>query len=237
MAGGSVTYTKDVARDLAEELPGVPPRRPDRADAAADLRRRGRLGGHDQGSRERKADAAVARRPEVRPLFQRPQLCRRQTGKTLLGWIEQGCPRGDDQRPAGPRSLSAGWSIGKPDVVFTMEREFDVPARHRVAASPTSISSVDPNFTEDRWIRRRRPGRATGGRASHHRVSPCRADRKRERSEDGIGNGFLVGYAPGDMPLICPPGTAQDPEGLRAALPDALHAQRQSQVTTARPSA
>ena len=46
----------------------------------------------------------------------------------MLGWLAQGCPKGDlaDLPPA--KEFPEGWSIGKPDVVFQMPEEFTVPA-------------------------------------------------------------------------------------------------------------
>src|SRR5262249_42776776 len=39
--------------------------------------------------------------------------------KTLLSWIEQGCPRGEAKDAPPPRTFASGWSIGKPDVVLS----------------------------------------------------------------------------------------------------------------------
>jgi hypothetical protein len=51
-----------------------------------------------------------------------------------------------------------------------------------------------------------------GNRAVVHHiiVFVINPDEPRQRGhEDSIGNGFLVGYAPGDMPAVFPPGTAK----------------------------
>ena len=48
---------------------------------------------------------------------------------TLLAWIEQGCPRGRPARPAAAAPFPQGWSIGKPDVVLSMPKPFNVPAK------------------------------------------------------------------------------------------------------------
>src|SRR5262249_54582770 len=36
---------------------------------------------------------------------------------TLLAWVEQGCPKGDDKDLPPPREFPKGWKIGKPDAV------------------------------------------------------------------------------------------------------------------------
>ena len=48
---------------------------------------------------------------------------------TLLAWIEQGCPKGDAKDLPPERTFAKGWTIGKPDVVFTMPEAFAVPAK------------------------------------------------------------------------------------------------------------
>src|SRR5262249_9750503 len=39
---------------------------------------------------------------------------------TLLAWVEQGCPRGDDKDLPPPATFPQGWKIGEPDAVFQM---------------------------------------------------------------------------------------------------------------------
>ena len=61
---------------------------------------------------------------------------------TLLRWIAQGCPRGDDKDLPPPRQFDpSSWRIGKPDVVLSMADAFDVPARI------ASIALMPPHWT------------------------------------------------------------------------------------------
>ncbi|MFQ3593856.1 MAG: redoxin domain-containing protein, partial [Gemmataceae bacterium] len=47
----------------------------------------------------------------------------------LLGWIKDGCPKGDPKdAPPAKNWPDTTWGIGKPDVVFEMPRSFTVPA-------------------------------------------------------------------------------------------------------------
>src|SRR5262249_29486185 len=46
--------------------------------------------------------------------------------ETLLAWIDQGCAKGDDKDLPPPAKFPEGWSIGQPDVVFTMPEAFTV---------------------------------------------------------------------------------------------------------------
>jgi peroxiredoxin/mono/diheme cytochrome c family protein len=122
----------------------------------------------------------------------------------LLAWIEQGCARGDEKDLPAPVKFPAGWKIGKPDVVIEMPAEFKVP--------PTGILdykkfSVDPGFTEDVWVQSAecRPGNRA---VVHHILVYVQERGKPIYSPDGTA-ATLVGWAPGDMPALFPPGMAK----------------------------
>jgi peroxiredoxin len=127
---------------------------------------------------------------------------------TLLGWIKQGCPQGDPKDLPPAREFVEGWRIGKPDQVFTMNKEFHVPAEMK-GGVPYQEFVVQTNFTEDMWVRAAEA--KPGNRAVVHHIIVYVFDpsKGRERTDDGIGNGFLVGFAPGDMPLMLGPGEAK----------------------------
>src|SRR5262245_40603470 len=47
---------------------------------------------------------------------------------TIAAWVDGGAPQGSAaDLPAAP-VFAAGWSIGKPDLIFKMQRPFTVPA-------------------------------------------------------------------------------------------------------------
>src|SRR6202011_6141437 len=74
---------------------------------------------------------------------------------------------------------------------------------------------VDPKFTEDKWVRiaEARPGAAG---VVHHIVAYILQDGQRQPfSPDGTIS-ILVGWAPGDLGLVCPPDTAlRIPKGAK----------------------
>jgi thiol-disulfide isomerase/thioredoxin len=128
---------------------------------------------------------------------------------TLLGWIKQGCPKGDAKDLPPAKTFVKGWSIGKPDVVFEMKEESIVPAKTGPKGVAYRYFRVPTNFTEDKWVQAAEAH--PGARAVVHHiivyvVPPGKW--KRDRN-DGIGDGFLVAYAPGDMPLVLAPGQAK----------------------------
>ncbi len=137
--------------------------------------------------------------------------------KALLAWVDGGCPKGDDKDQPPPRAFVDGWRVGQPDVVFTMPKAFTVPAKAE-GGLPYQMFGVKTNFTEDRWIQaaEAKPGNKS---VVHHIIAyVIMPGQRRQRSGDGIGDGFLVGYAPGDMPAVFPAGTAKKiPKGAMIA--------------------
>jgi peroxiredoxin len=130
--------------------------------------------------------------------------------KTLLDWIDQGCPAGDPKDLPPAKEFAEGWRIGKPDVVFTMPQAYKVPA----AAGPRGVAYqhfwVPTNFDQDMWIQAAE-ARPEAHDVVHHIVVFIAKERGqfRQGGEDRVGDGFLVGYAPGDMPSVYVPGQAK----------------------------
>ncbi len=138
-----------------------------------------------------------------------------QQRETILGWIKQGCPKGDPAELPAAKAWETGWGIGKPDVVFEMPNEFTVPAEAGDRGIAYRYFVVPTKFTEDRWVQaaEARPG----AREVVHHIIVYVFDRSRLGGgrgagggrRDPIGDGFLVAYAPGDMPLRLEPGQAK----------------------------
>jgi thiol-disulfide isomerase/thioredoxin len=129
---------------------------------------------------------------------------------TLLAWIDQGCPKGDDKDLPPAREFVQGWTIGKPDVVFTMPEAFTVPGKMPPGGVRYQMIRVPTHFSDDVWVQaaEAKPGNLS---VVHHIiVFVFDPNKPRQRgAPDGIGEGFLVGYAPGDMPAVFPAGTAK----------------------------
>jgi hypothetical protein len=68
---------------------------------------------------------------------------------TIVAWVNGGAPEGNPKdTPAVPK-FAEGWQIGKPDQVFEMASDFEVPARGTI---DYQYFEVPTNFTEDRWM-------------------------------------------------------------------------------------
>jgi len=127
---------------------------------------------------------------------------------TLLAWLNNGMARGDDKDLPPARTYADGWVIGKPDVVFELPEEVAVPATGVVAyqyyVTPT-------NFKEDVWVQSAEARPSNRG-VVHHIIVWARDPKNKDRSgraNGGMNDNFIVGTAPGDMPLMLPPGVAR----------------------------
>jgi peroxiredoxin/mono/diheme cytochrome c family protein len=133
--------------------------------------------------------------------------------EALLTWIDQGCPKGDDSDLPPPREFVPGWTIGKPDAVFSMEEEFEVPATAPRTGVPYKYFSVETNFKEDKWVERAQA--IEGNRAVVHHIVVFVVGPGQKFNPEKEGR-VLVGTAPGDMPLLLQPGLAKKvPAGAR----------------------
>jgi peroxiredoxin len=141
--------------------------------------------------------------------FQNDRRLSKEDKETLLAWIDQGCPKGKPEDLPAPRQFADDWRIGKPDAVFTMDREFMVPAQAPARGVPYQHFVVPTHFEEDRWIQAAEARPGNHAVVHHIIVFVTEAGKRPGNREDRIGNGFLVGEAPGDMPAVFEPGMAK----------------------------
>jgi peroxiredoxin len=125
----------------------------------------------------------------------------------LLAWIDHGCPRGDDKDLPPPHDFVKGWVIGKPDVVLSMQEEFEVPATAPRGGIPYKYFTVETNFPEDRWVVEAE-AKAGAPEVVHHIIVFILAPGK-TFYPDRPGNAVLCGVAPGDTALRLPAGVGK----------------------------
>jgi len=125
--------------------------------------------------------------------------------EALLAWIDRGAPKGDDRDSPPPLHFTPGWKIGKPDRIFTMDRDFKVPA---TGVLDYQRFAVDPGFEQDVWVQAAecRPGNR---KVVHHILVYILAPGKSDPYDRDGTAATLVGWAPGDMPAMYSPGTAR----------------------------
>jgi len=126
---------------------------------------------------------------------------------TLLAWLDNGTPKGDDKDLPPPRKWESDWTIGKPDLILTMPEEFSVPAEAPKGGIEYQFIHIPTNFKEDRWVVRAesKPG---APEVVHHIVMFI-VEPGRKFIPKVANAPVLCGTAPGDMPLILRPGMAK----------------------------
>jgi mono/diheme cytochrome c family protein len=150
---------------------------------------------------------------------------------TLVAWVDGGMLKGDPKDMPPAPQFQEGWRIRKPDVVFSLPEEQDVPAAGVVDYRYPEVAT---NFTEDKWI--------VGGeirpsdRAVVHHVIVFVVDppgnerppagfqmklpppdakfeaavRNRPQGQRrGRGGWFLIGSGAGEQVTMLPPGTGK----------------------------
>ena len=117
---------------------------------------------------------------------------------TLVTWIDSGAPMGDAGNLPPNREYAEGWLIDQPDQIFYLPEAVTVQADGVV---PYLYFTVPSNFQEDVWVQAAelRPGNRA---VVHHLIVYFRDPKTGKR-------GRIHGFAPGELPLVCPPGTGR----------------------------
>lgn len=127
---------------------------------------------------------------------------------TILAWVDQGAKQGNPaDLPAAP-PVESEWAMGTPDMIFTSDRDFVVPAGEQ-KIEYQSIH-MDPQTDEDLYVTEWEILPTV--RKSVHHANLVRAPGKIQPV--GIGQAVLSGgdyigsYLPGARPMNYPEGTA-----------------------------
>ena len=144
---------------------------------------------------------------------------------TLVAWVSDGALEGDPKEMPPAPKFTDDWLIGKPDVILSMTEEYQVPAEGVI---PYKFFAVPTNFKEDRYVQLAeiKQGNRT---LVHHVIVDVRYPEQgvlpageirpeglagarpqgRGNARAGDSDGRLVGWAPGEAPLILRPGQAK----------------------------
>ena len=135
---------------------------------------------------------------------------------TLAAWVDGGMPKGDDKDLPKPIKWPKGWVHGKPDLVFTMPEEFEVPADRRACRTRTGSSRRSSRRTSGCTIAEGRPGVAG---VVHHVVAYIMQEGQNGAGVAGRQSRHPGRLGPGDLGLVCPPDTAlRVPKGCELRL-------------------
>src|SRR5688572_23662725 len=120
---------------------------------------------------------------------------------TIVAWVNGGAPEGNPKdTPALPK-FAEGWQIGKPDQVFEMVADFDVPARGTI---DYQYFEVPTNFTQDMWMQ---AGEVRAGDRAHvhHVIVYMREPTPTPRPAVLSVRPVFAGGAPLARPAAAPP--------------------------------
>jgi len=138
--------------------------------------------------------------------FQNDRRLTSEESDALLTWLDNGREFGDKRDLPEPRTYENGWVIGKPDVIFELPEEQTISASGVV---PYLYFRTPTNFKEDVWVQAAE-GRPGNRGVVHHIVVSIADPRTKDRpASRAFGESILVGEAPGDIPLVLPPGVAK----------------------------
>lgn len=126
----------------------------------------------------------------------------------IIAWVDGGAQEGTQKDLPPAPQFTEGWQIGKPDVVLSMTKEYEVPAEGVVNYQ---YFLVPTGFTEDKWIQAAevRPGnRAVVHHVIVFVVGPEAARQRGGLFRQGVVEG-LAGTAPGEAPMVLPDGVGR----------------------------
>jgi len=124
---------------------------------------------------------------------------------TIQKWVDAGAPKGNDEDLPKLPEFAAGWSIGKPDAVFTMAEPFQIPATGTVEYQYIRIPT---GFTEDKWMAaiEIKPE----ARAQVHHVIAFTIPAGAPMTEAGaLGPGNIGGVTPNKPGVVFDPGVGR----------------------------
>jgi hypothetical protein len=132
---------------------------------------------------------------------------------TIAAWVDAGAPEGNKADMPKPPEFAEGWSIGKPDMVFTFVQPFHVPADGTV---PYTYITIPTNLKQDVWVKAVE-FRPTDRRVVHHIIStlvegngqPVDPTPRLQRDPAFKEIGGLGGYVPGRLDNSFDEGTAR----------------------------
>ena len=150
---------------------------------------------------------------------------------TIAAWVDGGAPEGNAVDLPEVPQFAEGWSIGEPDLIFSMVKPFEVPADGTV---PYSYVTVPTNLQEDIWISAHefRPG---DRRVIHHVIPSVLEDDgkpatgevklRRDRTRTRARGASVGGYVPNRL------GTVYE-DGVATRLPAGADIEAQMHYTT-----
>jgi mono/diheme cytochrome c family protein len=124
---------------------------------------------------------------------------------TIAAWVDGGAAKGDDKDLPPQPQFAEGWTIGKPDAVFTMDEEYTIPAGGTI---PYLYFRVPTHLTEDKWIQaiEIKPGARSH---VHHVIAFTQKAGEALNPGAVLGPTYIGGVTPNKPGLVFEPGVAR----------------------------
>jgi mono/diheme cytochrome c family protein len=124
---------------------------------------------------------------------------------TITAWVDAGAPKGEDKDLPAKPEFADGWTIGKPDAVFTMDDEYKIAATGEI---PYLYFRVPTHLTEDKWIQALEI--KPGARAHvHHVIAFTQPAGTPLRPGGALGPTNIGGVTPNKPGVVYPSGVAR----------------------------
>ena len=124
---------------------------------------------------------------------------------TIAAWVDGGAVKGADaDLPKAPQ-FADGWTIGKPDAVFMMEEDFQIPA---TGVIPYQYLRVPMQVTEDKWIQAIEI-RPSANAQVHHVLAYTQPAGQPINQGGALGPTNIGGVTPNKPGIIFEPGVAR----------------------------
>jgi hypothetical protein len=123
---------------------------------------------------------------------------------TIAAWVDGGAVKGNDAICRRRREFADGWTIGKPDAVFTMDEEYDIPATGVIPYQYLRVPTISPKTSGFRRLRS--AGQRTRRCITCWRTRSRRASRQPGR---GLGPTNIGGVTPNKPGITFEPGVAR----------------------------
>ena len=126
--------------------------------------------------------------------------------QTIVSWIDGGAPKGDLADMPKMPELAEGWTIGKPDAVYSMTEDYQIPAAGTIEYL---YLRIPVNLPEDRWYTAVEIKPSARAHVHHIIAYTEPSSDKPTRPGNTFGPTNIFGVSPNKPGLIFEPGVAK----------------------------
>jgi hypothetical protein len=125
--------------------------------------------------------------------------------QTIVAWIDGGAPKGDSPMPRMP-ALAEGWTIGKPDAIYSMTEDYKIPATGTIEYK---YIRIPVNLPEDRWYTAVEVKPSARAHVHHVIAYTEPSSTTPPRAGNTFGPTNITGVSPNKPGLVFEPGIAK----------------------------